>query len=118
MEEVVFERFSACMICWAPQEICYSWEAVERGGRKRWRKSERGNCQFKGVLRDAIAGILTNNYEEMMKEWIEAEREKVGFAKEEGEDEWEGLKKWMGRKVFIGGMEANEMCRMLLMWGR
>jgi hypothetical protein len=28
------------------------------------------------------------------------------------------LKRWMGRKVTLGGMEISEMCRMFLVWGR
>ena len=107
-----FERFSGCMKCWAPQEICHSWEAVERGGRKRWKRSERQECQFKGVLRDGMAGILTCNFEGLIGEWVKEEQRKVGFRREEGEDEWMELKRWMRRKVIWGGMETNEMCRM------
>jgi superfamily II DNA helicase RecQ len=118
LEKVEFERFSGCMKCWAPQEICHSWEAVERGGRKRWKKSERQECQFKGVLRDGMAGILTCSFEGLMGEWVKEEQRKVGFRREEGEDEWMELKRWMGRKVTLGGMEISEMCRMFLVWGR
>ena len=112
-----FERFSGCMKCWAPQEICHSWEAVERGGRRRWKRSERQECQFKGVLRDGMAGVLTNDFEGLMREWVKEEQDKVGFRGEEGEDEWMELKRWMGRKVILGGIETSEMCRMFLIWG-
>jgi hypothetical protein len=118
LEKVEFERFSGCMKCWAPQEICHSWEAVERGGRRRWKRSERQECQFKGVLRDGMAGILTCSFEGLMGEWVKEEQRKVGFRREEGEDEWMELKRWMGRKVTLGGMETSEMCRMFLVWGR
>jgi hypothetical protein len=28
------------------------------------------------------------------------------------------LKRWIGRKVTLGGMEISEICRMFLVWGR
>jgi hypothetical protein len=51
-----------------------------------------------------MAGILTRSFEGLMGEWI----------KEEQRNEWMELKRWMGRKVTLGGMETSEMCRMFL----
>jgi len=65
-----------------------------------------------------MAGILTCNFEGLIGDWIKKEQRKVGFRREEEEDEWMELKRWMGRKVILGGMETSEMCRIFWAWGR
>lgn len=117
LAEVQFERFSGCMRCWAPQAVCHSWEEVQTGGRARWKRRGEQECQFKGVLRDAMAGILTESYEGVIKRWVESEQSKVGFQANREEDEWEVLKRWMGQRVVYGGIEMSEMCRMFWTWG-
>lgn len=66
------------------------------------------------VLRDGMAGILTNDFKGLIREWVKEEQDKVGFRGEEGEDEWMELKRWIGRKVILGGIETSEMYRMFL----
>jgi hypothetical protein len=83
------------------------------------RKGQKGrNVDIRGVLRDRMVGILIYSFEGLIGEWIKEEQRKVGLRREEGEDEWIELKRWMGRKVILGGMETSEMCRMFLTWGR
>lgn len=115
---VEFERFSGCMACWAPQAICQSWERTERAGRQRWKKSSKLGCQYKGVLRDAMAALLTHHYIRLMGEWLEEEQKQVGFKDSEDKSEWEKLSRWMSRRVLIGEVEASEMCRIFAIWGR
>jgi hypothetical protein len=64
-----------------------------------------------------MAGILTNDFEGLIREWVKEEQDKVRFRGEEEEDKWMKLKRWMGRKVILGGIETSEMCRMFLIWG-
>lgn len=115
---VEFERFSGCMSCWAPQAICQSWESIERSGRQRWKKSSRLGCQYKGVLRDAMAALLTHHYIGLMGEWLKEEQKLVEFKDKEDESDWEKLSRWMSRRVKIGEVEASEMCRIFAIWAK
>jgi len=81
------------MRCWAAQAVCHSWEEVQTGGRAGWRRREKQECQFQGVLRDAIAGILTESYEDVIRQWVKDEQNKGGFQAVREEDEWEVLKR-------------------------
>jgi len=52
---------------------------------------------------------------------VTGEQGKTGFMKGDSEmvsDDWERLKKWMGRKVIVRGLEMSEMCRMVYLIGR
>lgn len=115
---IEFEKFSGCMSCWAPQAICQSWESVERSGRQRWKKSSRLGCQYKGVLRDAMAALLVHHYIGLMDEWLEEEQKLVEFKDKEDESDWEKLLRWMSRRVKIGEVEASEMCRIFVIWAK
>ena len=70
---------------------------------------------------DVAGAVLGFKYGDGVEEWVRGEQEKTGFMKEDSEmvsDDWERLKKWMGRKVIVRGLEMSEMCRMVYLIGR
>ena len=123
-EEVIFERFSGCQFCKMPQKVCHLWEEYRVGGRMRFSRRRGGSCQYRGegrggLLIEVVIGLLSFRFGEREEEWLEGEQEKVvGFKRQtEGMDEWERLKRWMGKKVVVNGIEMSEMCRMVMMMG-
>lgn len=109
--EVSFERFAGCSFCLIPQKICHLWEELDSRGPARYRRRRGGECQYEGLLKDVMAGIMVFKFEEDGIEWVENEQNKVGFSNGE-EGSWERLRDWMGRKVVVNGVEMSEMCRM------
>ena len=103
-EEVVFERFSGCWFCKMPQGICHLWEEDRQRGGVRFSRRAVGRCQYPGLMMDVAGAVLGFKYGDGVEEWVRGEQEKTGFMKEDSEmviDDWERLKKWMGRKVMI-----------------
>jgi superfamily II DNA helicase RecQ len=108
-----FESYSQCWSCWAAQAVCHSWEEVSHSGPQRFRrKGKEWNCQFMGVLRNVVAGVLGVGHKEVIGDWIDEEIVKAGTEKKEGEGIWISRKEWMGKKVRVGGLEMSGLCQM------
>jgi hypothetical protein len=108
-----FEAYTGCFDCWAPQGICQAWEAVENGGRSRYRRARGGRCQFPGVLRDTVAAVVGVGRAELMEEFVEAmaakERVELDDSYGAGVGRW---MPWLRRKVRIGEIETSGLGRM------
>jgi superfamily II DNA helicase RecQ len=109
-----FEPYSQCWGCWAAQAVCHSWQDVSHGGPQRFRRSgKQWTCQFTGVLQDVTAAVLAVGEGEMVGEWIDGEMAKTGMEQSEGEEDWTRRRRWMGRKVRMGGLEMSGLCQIL-----
>jgi len=111
LDKVVFEPYSRCNFCWAPQSICNLWEEKMHvhGAFQRRRNA---SCQYIGVLKYAVAAILVFR-DQYCWEWLEGEQKKKGFIYGSKE---ERLVKWLGKKVKLNGREMSEMCRFFYIW--
>lgn len=107
--EVVFQPYSRCNFCWAPQAICHLWEDVSHSGPQRFRRRKGGACQFPGVLRDTVA-VIIGIYADTIGDWIDEQAQKGGFGGQEEESEWERWKGWFGQKLHLHGIEASGLC--------
>jgi len=107
-----FEPYSQCWGCSAAQAVCHLWEDVNHSGPQRFRRSgKQWKCQFAGVLQDVIAGVLAVGQAEMVGEWVDGEMAKKGVEHTEVEDDWTRRRRWMGKKVQIGGLEMSGLCQ-------
>jgi hypothetical protein len=113
LSRIRFEAYTGCFDCWAPQGICQAWEAVENGGRSRYRRARGGRCQFPGVLRDTVAAVVGVGRAELMEEFVEAmaakERVELDDSYGAGVGRW---MPWLRRKVRIGEIETSGLGRM------
>lgn len=68
----------------------------------RYRKSG-GKCQFIGVLKEAVAVILshsTESYQKGIREWIHEQSQRSNSKPQPGKDEWEEVfKPWLASSV-------------------
>lgn len=113
-----FEAYSQCRGCWAAQAVCHSWESVGHSGPQRFhRRGKIWRCQFAGVVRDVVAGVLGLGHAEVVGDWRDEEITKVGMEKKEGLGNWESRKEWMGKKVLIGGIEMSGLGQTFLELG-
>jgi superfamily II DNA helicase RecQ len=102
---IEWEEYSSCEGCRTPPAVCNSWEDVDNRQRGVYRRKAGVECHFKGVLRAGLAAVLTVREEEA-KGWLE---ETVGSRAKWVEEEqgrfgwWEMVKKWLGRRVDMGG---------------
>ena len=119
MDSVEVERFSGCKFCWAPQAVCHLWGDAFSKGRWGYRMAKGRRCRFPRVLRDASAVLHNADWKRSVSaDWIEEEMDRFGFDRAtEGMDEGAKFKKWMERKVRMGGIEMSEMCRVFYIWG-
>jgi hypothetical protein len=95
---------SGCRDCFLPQKICKSWEEDEARGYGLYKRCKGGQCQYAGLVRAAVAGLLTCGSEDEIAEredWIKERQGIRGYSQGVG---------WMREKVRIGGYETNEMC--------
>ena len=102
---IEWEEYSSCEGCRTPQAVCNSWEDAGNRQRGVYKRKEGVECHFKGVLRAGLAAVLTVREEEA-KEWLEGMV--ASKARRGGEEQgrfgwWEMVKKWLGRRVDMGG---------------
>jgi superfamily II DNA helicase RecQ len=102
---IEWESYSSCWGCKTPQAVCNGWEDVGNRRRGVYERRDGVACQFRGVLRAGLAAVLTVREEEA-REWLE----EVVVSKARGRDGeqgrfdwWEIVKKWLGRRVDMGG---------------
>lgn len=55
-----------CRECWAPQGICHAFQPIDHSGRMRYQKGS-GKCQFVGVLKEAVAVMLSQSTEDVQE---------------------------------------------------
>ena len=117
-----FERYARCSSCWAAQEVCYRWKKVWGGGGVggyRFEKIKDGWCQYKGVLRSAVAAIWALEWEAAgLNEWVEQQQRERGIRRHENSSEEEHMMRWMGLRVDNVGVQMSEMYRMFIIWGK
>ena len=58
------QAWAACQTCWAPRAICHRWEAVHDRGPTQYQRRIGGQCQYSGVLCEAVAILLQYSSEE------------------------------------------------------
>jgi hypothetical protein len=111
------ERFSGCFICLVPQAICHSWEEFSSGGRQGYRRRGDGDCQFRGVILNAVSAAIGVGDIGKIREFISIEAGKMGIQGEDGEDWFRVWKRWMGSKVRVGDVETSGLGRLLYEFG-
>ena len=117
-EAIQFERFSGCSFCKVPQKVCHLWEEVNVRGPMRYKRVKGGKCQYEGVLLPVAAAVQAFRFGEKEMDWIDEELRKTGFREGlEDLDDLEVGKKWLGRKIVLGGVEMSELCRLVCMFG-
>ena len=99
--------WTACQWCWAPQAICYSWEAVHDHGPTRYRKKGQRQCQYRGCLMEAVA-IIMNRHGDGVMTWIFDEIERTGREVE--------VHEWLGATIKEGGLEMSGMAWLFYRW--
>lgn len=99
-----------CYICFAPQAICHHWENVGHGGPSRYRAVRGRTCQFKHILREAAAAVIGLGGEAVAI-WMEEEtRTRASVDEEEYIAGWEGMERWLGKKIEIEGIDMSALC--------
>lgn len=101
---------SGCPDCFLPQKICRAWEEDHIRGYGLYKRCKR-QCQYAGVVKAAVAALLTCGSDEEIAEredWIKGRQGIRGY--------WQGVQ-WMKEKVKIGRYETNEMCWFFNVWG-
>jgi hypothetical protein len=108
-----FQKFSGCVRCMVPQDICNRWELVGEG-RKRFQEKKGEECQYKGIVKAAVAGLFIIAPEaviEKMYEWMRSEGVWVGREEKIREEDVKEVKAkmiiWFGKKIRLGGVELN-----------
>ncbi|KAK4242971.1 P-loop containing nucleoside triphosphate hydrolase protein, partial [Corynascus novoguineensis] len=106
-QAVKWAPYSCCFQCGIPQAICQRFEP--RGGSGGYRPVDGRTCQYRGVLIEMVVSLWGAGGRagaRRLCQWIQAQGGEVGE-----DDEPEEWVRWMGRKVWWGGIESNEMCR-------
>ena len=106
---VRWEAYSCCFNCGVPQAMCERYET--RGAEGGFRRVEGRGCQYQGVLMRTMVsmwGARGKGGSERLDEWMRMQ----GAGVEE--EDTDGMIRWMGRKVRWGGIESNEMCRVVV----
>ena len=106
IEEIRFEKFGCCFDCWAPQEICQAWEAIQPG---RYRPRKEIACQFPDVIKEAFVAIHQAKHDQI-EPWIAAECDKEGL-------ETEDIRPWLAKRRDVGGMTHSVLCYVFSIWG-
>jgi hypothetical protein len=111
--QIHFQRFSGCVRCMVPQDICNRWELVQ-AGRRRFKENKMEECQYKDIVKPALAALfITAPYAVLDKTyaWMRSEGVWVGTEERIGEKDVAKVKKkmiiWFGNKVQLGGVELN-----------
>lgn len=97
------QAWAACQSCWAPRAICYAWEAVHDRGPTRYQRRKGGQCQYPGVLCEAVAIVMQHAGKEAVLQ-VDEQARKAGF---EGPD---GVQRYLGSVVKQDGVEMSGMC--------
>lgn len=97
------QAWAACQTCWDPRAICHMWEAVHDRGPTQHRRRRGGQCQYRGVLCEAVAALIQHAGEDAVS-WMEDEAMKAGF------DGDQRVNSWLGSVVRHGGVEMSGMC--------
>ena len=113
LEGIRFQAYSGCYECGVAQQICTRWDEVREGTRK-FERVDGGVCQYRGVVRDAVAAIMIAGPVEVVDGevwgWMRAEGI-WGAAEKLSESEETEVKRrmleWLGHKVVWGGVEAS-----------
>ena len=113
LEGIRFQAYSGCYECGVAQQICTRWDEVREGTRK-FERVDGGVCQYRGVVRDAVAAIMIAGPVEVVDGevwgWMRAEGI-WGAAEKLSESEETEVKRrmleWFGHKVVWGGVEAS-----------
>lgn len=107
---VRWEDYLYCFGCGLPQAICERFEWKEDTGR--YRRVQGRQCQYRGILIEAVVsmwGANADGAEEVFRAGMK-QREIERVEEDEGDKQW---LEWAGRKVRWGGLEGNEMYRVL-----
>ena len=103
-KRVRLERYSGCFDCFLSQSICPKWEAREEGGYKRAKSGI--EYRGKGALREFLALRLIQEDIEL-QDWFKG----IGQSYSIRIDSEKDIYQIIGRRVRIGGVETNELCR-------
>jgi hypothetical protein len=106
---VRWEAYSCCFDCGIPQAMCERYETRGVGGG--FRRVEGRGCQYEGVLiRTMVSmwGVRGKSGSDRLYEWMRRQGADIE------EEDIDGIIRWMGRKVRWGGIESNEMCRVVV----
>ena len=101
---------SGCPDCFLPQKICKSWEEDQARGYGLYKRCK-GQCQYAGLVKAAVAALLTCGSDDEIAEredWIKERQGIRGYSQGVG---------WMREKVRVGRYETNEMCWFFNVWG-
>ena len=92
---------------------------MDNSGGMRYRKVG-GKCQFIGVLKEAVAVILSHrmeSYQKAIQEWVREQSQRGTTHPQAGEKEWEErFKPWLGSRVVQCGVEMSGMCWLFCSW--
>jgi len=101
---------SGCPDCFLPQKICKSWKEDHTRGYGLYKRGG-GRCQYAGLVKAAVAALLTCGSDDDIAEREDWVKERQGIRGHS-----HGMQ-WMREKVRIGRYETNEMCRFFNVWG-
>lgn len=106
-----FERFSCCTRCTVPQKVCAHWQEVAEGG-KRFREAGSVPCQYKQVVRPAVAAMMVvgRGVHEQVVEWMTADgiiKVVEDVTETEVPEIQKAMLKWFQMRVLWGGMESS-----------
>jgi superfamily II DNA/RNA helicase len=99
---IAWENYASCWTCNAPQALCAAWQPQTAG---RWIRSG-ARCQYVGVLATATFALW--------KQLGDDEARRIGHAQMAADGFSGVLESWLGRKRMVGGVQASNMCEMLL----
>ena len=85
----------------------------------RYRKTG-GKCQFVGVLKEAVAVILSHSAESTQEgiwTWMREQSERHSGNTASTNDEWtDQLRPWMGSSIVQGEVEMSGLCWLFCSW--
>jgi hypothetical protein len=113
LEGIRFQAYAGCYECGVAQQICTRWDEVREGTQK-FERVDGGVCQYRGVVRSAVAAMMVAGPVEVVDRevwsWMRAEGI-WGVADKLSDGEEQEVKRrmleWFGQKVVWGGVEAS-----------
>jgi len=114
-EQIRWDRFAACWYCGIPQAICEQWESNDG----LWRRKKGGECQFRGVLIEAVMAVWYAG-SERVEEFVFKEMGKSGLEVSKNKDfavVVGGVVGWFGKKLRVCGVEGSNICEIFRRFG-
>lgn len=117
LRQVPFDDWSGCLMCRVPQLLCNGWQQTKGPQGQRFQRLKGVRCRFHNVLVPALAMFYEFWFGSKERDWLEKQQNADPAWMELSKD-WSREKRdwaWLGRKVKIGGMEANQLIRLLFL---